>query len=123
MYNNREELTNDLATAARKLFVEQVASAGYLMALETNGKEVSEELTRPYTVALNERLAEAYAILRQLGIRVGKTPVRSFNAAKRCDDRCRNARGYICECPCGGLGHGMNVLGSRQKLVSIAPGY
>ena len=106
----QEFLVNSLATAARRLFVEQVASAGYLMALESNGKALTEELTAPYTVALNVALAEAYSILRALGMRVGKTPKRGFNAGTKCDQRCRNARGYECVCSCGSLYHGVNRL-------------
>ena len=105
-----EYLTNSLATAVRKLFVEQVASAGFLMALLSNKITPTEELTAPYTQALNRRLAEAYSILRALGFRTGKTPVRKFDGSKKCDARCRNAKGYECHCPCGGLGHGMGNL-------------
>jgi hypothetical protein len=112
----QEFLVNSLATAASRLFVEQVASAGYLMALESNGKALTEELTRPYTLALNAALAEAYSILRALGMRVGKTPVRRFDGTKKCDDRCRNAKGYECSCPCGGIGHGMNYFG-RSRIA------
>jgi hypothetical protein len=40
----------------------------------------------------------------------GKTPKASFDPDKRCDNRCKNARGMDCACICGGAFHSTNHL-------------
>jgi hypothetical protein len=110
-----QDWVNELATAARKLFVEQVAAVGFMMALASNGKVATAENTKVYTNALNDALAECYAIMRNMGIRVGKPPKRTFDAEKRCTDSCKNARGYHCVCACAGLFHRSNIIGTMKK--------
>ena len=102
----QQDLVNDLATAARKFFVEQVAAAGYLMCLKSNAIEVTEARIAPYTEALNASLAVCYGIMRALGRKV-KTPKVRFNGQRKCDTRCTTAKGYDCSCACGGLFHGI----------------
>ena len=106
----KQFLINELSTAYKAFVFEQVGSASYLMALKANGIEVTEERTKWHTIVLNEAIANLYDILRKLGKRVGKTPVRKFDAATRCTASCKNARGYECVCSCSGIFHGISNL-------------
>lgn len=35
----------------------------------------------------------------------------------KCDDRCTHAKGYICNCSCGGFNHGINSPSKTAILV------
>jgi len=118
----QQDLVNDLATAARKFFVEQVAAAGYLMCLKSNAIEVTEARIAPYTEALNASLAVCYGIMRALGRKVKTPKVRAYSAKRKCDIRCTTARGDECSCQCGSINHGIDRY-ARRTLVSIAPGF
>jgi hypothetical protein len=118
-----QQLANDLSDAYRKRAIEQVAFAGYLMALKSNNIEVTESKLQPYADALNSankslwnvlwKAYEAFIILH----RPGKTPVIKYNQNKKCDNRCMNARGYDCECICNSANHGINHL----SLLNLTP--
>jgi hypothetical protein len=109
-----EDWINELATAARKLWVERIAMFGYAMCLESNNVPATEENTKPYRDALNSALADVYFVLRMLGVKAGKPPVNTFNGERKCDARCRNAKGYECHCQCGSIYHGINTHGKRS---------
>lgn len=115
-----EDWINELATAARKLYVESVAARGYMMCLESNGRTATAENTKAYTDALNNALAECYAIMRAMGLRVGKTPKRTFDADKKCTLSCKQARGYECRCCCSGLNHRAYIIGTcKQEKAAV----
>jgi hypothetical protein len=116
-----QDFVNDLATAARKFYVEQVAAAGYLMCLNSNGIEISEERIKAYTDALNKTLEACYVIMRQLGRKVRSPKVRAYSKTRKCDLRCTTAKGDECSCACGSINHGIDRF-ARRRLVSIAPG-
>jgi hypothetical protein len=113
MTTKQEDLINDLADAYHRLVWEQIGSASYVMALKSNGKEVTEERTKWHTIMLNRELNNMYNVLRSLGVR-GKTPVVKFGAGRRCDIRCTSAKGHECTCQCGGLNHGLDNYTLRR---------
>ncbi len=113
---NCQEIANDLATAYRKRALEQIAYAGYIMALESNSIAITEERLGPYADALTQANKALNRVLWQafeskcIAKRPGKPPVIAYDANKKCDDRCRNARGMECVCKCFGAFHGANVI-------------
>lgn len=46
----------------------------------------------------------------------------THHAGTRCDARCRNARGPLCECSCSGSGHGRGWLMTADELAEILEG-
>lgn len=113
---NCQDIANDLATAVKWRNIEQMAFAGYLMGLKSNNIEARPELLQPYADALtvwNEKLNRVLWDAFNAGCikkRPGKVPKISFNADKKCDNRCMNATGMECECICFGANHGINNL-------------
>ena len=47
----------------------------------------------------------------------GKPIKGTYFPAHKCDARCTNARGHICECECGGVNHGKGRLIEAPALV------
>ena len=113
MKTTRQDLINDLADAYHRLVWEQIGSASYVMALKSNGKEVTEERTKWHTIMLNSELDNMYSVLRARGVR-GKTPVVKFGAGRRFDTRCTSAKGPDCSCQCGGLNHSIDHYTLRR---------
>ena len=116
-----QDVADDLATAVRKRYVEQVAFAGLPMAFKSNSKEMPVEALAPYQDALNQANKEVWRILwtgYEMGCtakRPGKVPTAAYDPNKKCDLRCMNARGFDCVCSCGGAGHGMGHLFGKLR--------
>jgi len=100
-----QDIVNDLATAARRVYVEQVCAEGFLLALAANGLEATADRLRPYAEALNLAHKRAELMARALGW-TGSNRIAVLNPDHKCNDRCTKAKSKKCACACGGIRHG-----------------
>lgn len=113
-----QDLINDLATAARRVFVETTCARGFVLALAANGFDATADRLRPYAEALTEAHRRAETVAKALGwTGSARAAVLSDH---RCTERCTHAKSKKCACVCGGIMHG-SLLIARGPSSTAAP--
>jgi hypothetical protein len=121
----QQDAINDLASAVRHRYVEQVSWMGIPLAYKANGLEISKEIMLPYQEALNIANERVWKVLwncfnlKLTQKHPGNVPKASFDPNKACDSRCWNATGWNCVCKCGSLFHsaGKEAVLEYYKLL------
>jgi len=121
------DLINAVSSALVARKMEQIEFASFLKALESNGKAITAESVASHLDALNESTKALWRALWNAhndGLchrpNPGKAPIVTFDAHRKCDNRCQHATGWQCDCSCGGANHGIFFAGQFANATNPA---